>query len=425
MSKSILQSTFIQRWFTVQQYDRFMFTMCLLYSLSAIPLLPINDLFKNIVLIGSLPILLRCIIKKEGDLSIFLLLLAAIIIQVLSWYNSLQAIPEHAYSSPRIKTLSALFFFVLISFWVRGKKTRVLWLYASLIIGFIFTALYQQVLHNSLALGLSGQRIDLNMHNAQYTSMLSVVVIGLTLYITANLPHRVNKVVKYALSTSAIVFALYVLVISQSRQVWLALLAVLALSPLLFYRSVNLKRALVVYLCLTLASATLFNVSFVKERVFDESGVISQIADGKWDNIPMTSVGIRVNSWLEASKWIARSPIIGSDRPSVSMVIRTSEKFRAQPWTLGFGHLHNFYMETLVSYGVVGLIFIILLYRAIFKNVWQGEDYRKNVLLLAFLIFWAIVNCFESYNTKNLGLYAHAIVLAGLFSYLPSRREPS
>lgn len=402
---------------TSKGYEHFMFFICILYTLTAIPLLDINSLFKNVIIFGSLPILFLKLSKKEGDNRIFWLFIFSFFIQIASWVNSLYTVPEFASSSPQIKFLSALFLFIFMSFWINGSKERALILYASLIISFILTAGYDHILHNSLALGMAGKRVDFGMHNAQFTSMLSVVVFGLTIYIMAQLPNIRYKLAIYGIGTTIIIFSLFSLVISQSRQVWLALIIVALLSPLFFYRTLNYKRALSIYFLIAISCIALFNVNFIQKRVMSESEVIEKVVSGDWNNIPMTSVGIRVNSWLEASQWIAKSPILGTDQESIGYVIRSSEKFKAQPWTLGFGHLHNFYIETLVAYGLIGILFLIMFYKEIIKNIIINKGYQEHILLASFLIFWFTINFFESYNSKELGLYAQNIILAGMFTY--------
>ncbi|NAX31780.1 hypothetical protein CAG63_17100, partial [Vibrio sp. V37_P2S8PM304] len=398
-------------------YEIIMFSICILYTLTTIPRFELNELFKNLIIIGSLPALFTKLLKREDNNTIFWVFLLSFAVQIASWMNSLRVIPDLATSYPQIKFLAALFLFVFIAFWVNGHKNRVRLLYASLVLSFIFTACYHNFMHNSFALGLSGQRVDFAMDNAQFTSMLSVVVAALTTYIITQLPKSRYKPVAYFIGGSVILFALFASIISQSRQVWLAVVVVALLSPLVCYRSFNYKRTLAIYALLAVLGSSLFHISFIHQRVTAESGVIEKVAEGDWDNIPMTSVGIRVNSWVEASKWIVKSPLLGTDKGSVKQVIQTSKKFQARPWTLGFGHLHNFYLETLVAYGLFGLLFVVLFYRTIIVNIIQHQPYPQQVFLFLFLIFWAIINSFESYNTKMLGLYAQNIVLAGLFTY--------
>ncbi len=412
----------IKSFFLSNQYDSLMFSICIAYSLTAIPLLEINELFKNIIILGSIPILIFKLMQTDtrDSNNIFWLFIASFIVQILSWLNSLDAIPEYAKSHPEIKHLSSLFLFIFIAFWINNDKKRTILLYSSLILGYIATALYDNATTGSFLIALKGGRVDYGMHNAQFTSMLSVVVIMLTLYIIniISFRTRVKKTLAYLLSGIIISFAIFSLLASQSRQVWLAS-AILALCiPLFSYKKLNIRKTLLAYLIIFTAGVTLFQLNIIEQRVTQESNVLTKLIDGDLDNIPMTSIGIRVNSWIEASKWIKENPILGTDRVSVPLVLKLSEKFSNHRYLEKFGHLHNFYVETLVSYGVVGLLFIIFFYQEVVKNITKNHNNSSELLLLlSFLIFWAIINLFESYNTKTLGIYAQTILLGGLFQY--------
>jgi O-antigen ligase len=177
----------------------------------------------------------------------------------------------------------------------------------------------------------------------------------------------------------------------------------------------HIRKLTIAYTLLAFVLFSVFQLESVRQRVLNESTVISTLIQGDLDNIPMTSVGIRVNSWLEASKWIAERPILGSDFNAISYVTRTAEKFQTEKLQ-GFGHLHNYYLEVWVAFGIVGLIFLAVFYREITVNVVNHHGKEERYLLYSFLIFWFIISMFESYNHKFLGLYVHTIILAGLYS---------
>jgi len=401
--------------FTSNKYSLAIFFACILYTVTALPRLEISDLFKNIIIFGSLPALFYNF--SSYNKRIFWLALTSILIQVISWAHAFVYVPEFAKSSPDLKPLSSLFLFVLIAIWIDGSNLRRVALFSSFILSFVSTAFYDIYTNNSLSLALSGYRIDYGMHNAQFTSMLSVVVCILTVYILAKLPSE-RKLVKlslYALGGSVIAFALFSLYASQSRQVWLAVIVLLSLAPIVLVRTKHIRKLVITYSLLAVTLISIFQLDSVKQRIFYESDVISTIAQGNWDKIPMTSTGIRVNSWLEAGKWIAKRPILGSDFNAIPYVTRTAEKFQTVKLQ-GYGHLHNYYLEVWVAFGIVGLIFLVVFYREITVNVVSNQGKEERYLLYSFLIFWFIISMFESYNHKFLGLYVHTIILAGLYS---------
>lgn len=401
--------------FTSKKYSLAIFIVCILYTITALPRLEISDLFKNIIIFGSLPALFYNF--SSYNKSIFWLALTSILLQVISWAHALVYVPEFAKSSPDLKPLSSLFLFVLIAIWIDGSNLRRITLFSSFILSFVSTAFYDIYTNNSLSLALSGHRIDYGMHNAQFTSMLSVVVCILTVYVLAKLPgeKKVVKLALYTLGSSVIAFALFSLYASQSRQVWLAVIVLLGLVPIVVVGTKHIRKLTIAYALLAFVLFSVFQLESVRQRVLNESTVISTLIQGDLDNIPMTSVGIRVNSWLEASKWIAERPILGSDYNAISYVTRTAEKFQTEKLQ-GFGHLHNYYLEVWVAFGIVGLIFLAVFYREITVNVVNHHGKEERYLLYSFLIFWFIISMFESYNHKFLGLYVHTIILAGLYS---------
>lgn len=401
--------------FASRKYSLAIFSACILYTLTALPRLEISDLFKNIIIFGSIPALILNFSNYRK--SVFWLALASVLIQVVSWIHALVYIPEFAKNTPDLKPLSSLFLFVLIAIWVNGSNLRRIVLFSSFILSFIVTALCDIYTNDTLSLALSGQRIDYGMHNAQFTSMLSVVVCMLTLYILSKMTieKKLVRIPAYALCCFIIAFALFSLYASQSRQVWLAAVVLLSLAPIVLVGTKHIRKLVITYSLLAVTLFGIFQLDSVKQRVFYESSVISTLTQGNWDNIPMTSIGIRVNSWLEASKWIAERPVLGSDFEAISYVTRTSEKFQTAN-LLGFGHLHNYFLEVWVAFGVVGLIFLIVFYREIFTNIINNQGKKERYLLYSFLIFWFIISMFESYNHKFLGLYVHTIILSGLYS---------
>lgn len=399
-----------------QRYSLFMFAVCILYTLTALPRLGISDLLKNMIIFGSLPYLYFNF--NSFDKKIFWLILFAMLIQVISWVNSAVSIPEIAKSRPNLNPLSSIFLFVLVSIWINKEKWRRQLLFLTLILSFIFTAIYDSILNNTISLGLSGERIDFGMHNSQFTSMLSAVIIMLSTYLLYEWKKQSTQK-SYTIACffffAIIVLSGFSLLASQSRQVWLALVFVVAISPTVIFSKSDLTKVILIYLVVVLSLYALLQVDTISQRVFKESNVLTLLFNGEFDNIPMTSIGIRVNSWVEATKWIIDRPILGSDFNAIPYVIRTSDLF-IQAGLTGFGHLHNTYLEVLVSYGIFGIIFYFVFYKEILLNIYDNHNKKEITLAITFLIFWAIINMFESFNHKGLGLYAHTIVLGGLYT---------
>ncbi|KHT43137.1 hypothetical protein RJ47_12570 [Vibrio sinaloensis] len=399
-----------------QRYSLFMFAVCILYTLTALPRLGISDILKNIIIFGSLPYLYFNF--KSFDKKIFWIILVAILIQVTSWINSLIVVPDIAKSRPNLNPLSSIFMFVLFALWINNTKERRLLLYSSLIVSFVLTALYDNYLNGSIHLGLLGERIDYGMHNAQFTAMLATVVALLTLYIIKDISNDITSQTPkayWALACTIILFCLFSIYATQARQVWLAFVVIAFLTPLITYKKSNYKKIALFYLTLSAFIIIFFQVPSIKERLLKESYVIDAVLSGDLTGIPILSVTFRLLSWIEASKWFIEHPILGTDFNSISYVIREAQIFKGTD-LVRFGHLHSSYFEILVAYGLIGLLFYIYFYKHLINNIVNSGEKLAISLLVYFLLFWLIINFFESFNHKGLGLYAHTIVLGGLYT---------
>lgn len=401
-------------------YDRLSFFISLLYASCIIPFTYLDSEFKNALIFGILPIIILnfSIFKRSA---IFKLLIIALVIQLTSWLYSFYAIPEFAISHPEMQRLTSLFTFIFISIALKGQPKRINTILLITALSFVLTVLYVSFHTHELIKGLAGYRVDFGMHNAQYTGMISAASIFISAYLLANvkLLKKNHQAILYLTISLILSISFIVLLITQTRQVWLGFIIVLLFLPIIIVYIFKLNKKLVaaIYLTIFISLSLIFstNLGFVKKRVLSENQVIENIASGKFDDIPMTSVGIRVNSWLLSIEWIKSSPVIGSSTTAIPLVLRTSEKFN-RPELKRFGHLHNYFIETLVAYGAIGLLFIVIYFFHISKSILKSSDNKEKTLFIAFIIFWLIINNFESYSSKDLGLFIQTIIFGALYS---------
>ncbi|MCW8333615.1 O-antigen ligase family protein [Vibrio paucivorans] len=415
-----------QRLILSDTYDRLMFLICVAYCALAMPMLEVSGLLKNLILLGSLPLLVLKLRDKEDDKRILWLFLAGILIQIISWLSAFFSIPDNVASHPNIKPLTSLFLFAFISLWVQGNRSRQLILLGTYILSFIATAIFDNEINSSFSRALSGIRVDFGMHNAQYTTMMSAVIIMLCGYFAYTVRDSKARHWLYIPIAATLSFAFFTLLVSQTRQVWAALILTLLALPLLLPNRVTRKKLAVFYTVILVSISSLAMSDIVQKRASQKDiDTVVKVVTFDWENIPMTSFGVRFNSWLEAKNWIVESPILGASDKAIHLVTKTSEKFQSNERTKGFGHLHNYYFETLVAYGLVGLFFLGLLYREIILNVKNRNNSIDFYFLLVFLFFWLIINNFESYNNKYYGIYTHNIILGCLYMFAkPSLSSP-
>lgn len=399
-------------------YDRIAFSICLLYALLTIISPSISTQLKNGILIMSLPFI-ALHFQSFKKMTIFILFLFSILIQMTSWVHSWYVIPDYYKSIPDIKRLTDLFLFIFLAIWIKGKEQRTHWILFTAVTGFIIQACYSGFVHDEFLKGFQGYRVDFGMHNAQYTSMIAAVSILICIYLLNKTKLSLQPctwIVQVILFTY-LVLSGFILVISQSRQVWLGFIIILLLSPLIIVKTyqLNKKSLSFLYLGLAILLGLASQSVIVQKRVMAEDSIITKVAEGNVDHIPMTSVGIRINSWILASNWITDHPVLGASPRAIPLVLRTSKEFN-KPELKRFGHLHNYYIETLVAYGILGLTFLFAYYYSISYSIIQSNQKDALVFFASFLIFWIIINNFESYNSKTLGIFIHTIVISSLYS---------
>ncbi|CAK2408279.1 O-antigen ligase [Vibrio crassostreae] len=414
-------------------YERLMVISIIFFSFFFTVNDQVSKVFQLIFIIGSLPILFinRRLIFKDGALKI---LAFAIAIQLISWIGSLISFPEFANDIPKLDRLAKLFSFFFIAYWLKGKLENVYFVWFALVVGVVVACFTQADFFTEVTKAFDGERVDFAFKNAQFTSMLSglsliICVFTLNQLFNKEPPfNKINNSIRLILASVTVVITLLMLLvtlISQSRQVWLALTLVILITPIFRIMVIpNVKRnnTLVLYSSLLVLLLSMSQSEIIQYRLLKESGTVQAIVSGNFDNIPMTSIGIRVNSWIEAIHWIKNKPLIGSGSEAIKQVIQQSSKFTGH--LKGFGHLHNYHIETLVAYGVLGLLVVYSLYywvvRSLFilrkKESFKGID---GILLLSlvFMLFWLIINHFETFNGRSLGVNTHNIMLGCFYTF--------
>jgi len=408
-------------------YSSFMLLIIFCYAFFNIKFHRLGDIFLGLILIGSLPIFVihKNKIFKDPIIIVFVLIL---IVQILSWINSIVYVPEFADEVPKLDRLGKLFVFFFIAYWLKGNLKNITFLWLFFIFGFIF-AIVMNLDHNALVeLMQNQQKVDFGIKNSQFDSMFAGTSLLMSLsffYITIKSSKFSNKLKISLLLVISILILLftYLVLVTQSRQVWLGLISVAIVGPisyLVINKGKNLKFILISSLVIIGVLFLISTTTIVQKRLLQEQNVVYSILD-KNKAIEMTSIGVRINSWLAAIDWIKRHPVIGLDSEAISEVINQSERFDDN-LKKKYGHLHNFFIETLVAYGFIGLFLIIALYYFIIKSTQTSsisEDERKYYLLasICFATYWLVINNFETFNSRLLGVFAHNIIFASFYTF--------
>lgn len=362
------------------------------------------------------------------------LLLAAIGVQILSWVLGYFHHPDWVSSNPEVDRLAKLFIFIGIAWWLGGSTRWTLALWGAGVLGYVIAAFAHGGGVQEWLAGLNGQRVGFGIRNKQHGSMLfGVCLLGLIVFSRRVFMHSGQG--RLSLMFGWVVLALISLtgvLIGQTRAVWLALcvaafvgIAIWLMWLAKSHGARHMLRSVFIVSCVLVVVGMGAMYAFkdtLSQRIARESPVIEKVLEGDLQNVPYSSVGIRIHTWVAAGEWIAERPLVGWGGEGRGLVIDHT------PWLPesvkeNFGHLHNFFLEVWVAYGLLGLGVIATLAFWIGRGTWLA--WRAGVIPndmalfgAAFFVYWMIVNQFESYNSFWTGVYVHNLIVGGLVTHI-------
>lgn len=358
------------------------------------------------------------------------LLLLALLVQCIPWViGHFTSLPT-AEGNPGLDRLLKLYLFILGATLLEGRERRVFWLWGCATLGLLAVVLVQLP---EWQRGLKGMRVDFGIRNAQHTAMFfGILLLGCVCFAGRWLSARRQWLWRLPLLLAVLAVAVLGIVVTQTRAVFLAVGAAAILGVVLWglmQRPHWKNLVLVLALGGGLIGTTLH---YFKSQTIGRSGaeanVIEMVWEGKLDRIPYTSVGVRVNTWLVAWEKIKERPLFGWGREARSWVIEQSPTLPA--WVKrGFGHLHNYFIEIQLSYGLAGSLWLLGMVVATLWGcwaAWRRGDMPLDVCLFGFcfVFYFLIVNNFESYFSFWTGGLAFNLIMAGLVSLAWRRSFP-
>lgn len=411
-----------------QYYQKLMFLVILGYTFTYIPFEPIGHTFRTILILGTVIAFIsegKAILKDP----IFLFLFFSLIIPILSWINASNVIPDVVSSAPKLDRLARILTFFFVAYWLKASLRRIYSVWVIFILGFFLACILSPHFTNEINNAISGIRVDFGIKNAQFTSMISGTIILISLFsfpqtYNSSLSSRLKQAL-YILFLCSLCIATFITIASQSRQVWLALIITIVSLPL-FYTLIfgKIKYLIPAYLSMIIIVIIASQSTLITSRLMAESSTINAIING--NTIPMSSIGIRVNSWIEASYWIKNNPMLGASSEAIGQVIQQSKMFNSS-LKANFGHLHNYYIEVLVAYGLIGFSFVVSLYYWVLRSMFIYRSKNQNlttdtinyniIYSSCLIMYWFIVNCFETYNSRSFGVFVQTLIFASIYTF--------
>ena len=359
------------------------------------------------------------------------LLVSCISVQLFTWGSAMLSHPEWSSSIPTIDRLGKLFFFIPVAFLLVGNFRNVLLVWFLFGLGLVLAVMTFPggVLYWKSA--LNGGRVDFGMQNAQHTAMYFGVLLLMLISLVKLWVYPRGKLViwRTAVWLFAVIFSVFMLYVTQTRAVLIGLMLAFFVICMTFFvtkikSGLSFSKKILTVLIPIVVCGTLV-LSFgntIKMRMHSEEQTTQLIMQGNLHAVPYSSIGIRVQTWLVAIERVKERPILGWGDRARSVVIKQStslpEDIKQQ-----FGHLHNYFIEMQLSYGLLGSIFLITYLSSLVVVIyrgWRAEAINNELAVfgLAFLVYWLFINNFESYLSFNSGVFVFSVVVGGLLTQI-------
>ncbi|REG79516.1 O-antigen ligase family protein [Marinomonas pollencensis] len=359
-----------------------------------------------------------------------LLLLVSIIIPLISWYFAHDSYPELTDDSPRLGKMARIFLFIPLAWWLKDSPKKVFIFLGLASLPILFSPWISGGSWQEIAIGWSGsKRIDFGLRNhPEHASLFfGFVLVGLVCFAP-----RIFRYSKYlfALLVPAIMFCAFTIIATQTRASWVALIGAISIC-LLYFICTGLKkeylqpRYLLVFTLVLLTSCLVVFKSMghiVEKRSGAESGVIEHILSGDIENVPYTSIGIRIHMWRASFAKIEERPLTGWGNNGQSIAIDQTA-WMPDHIKHDFGHIHNIYIALLTNYGLFGLIFYLVWVGWLLTKVLKAVS--KNLLnrdigyfSIATISFWSVTSIFESYLFFWTGVLCLQITFAAILALI-------
>ncbi|MDN3649326.1 O-antigen ligase family protein [Reinekea marina] len=364
--------------------------------------------------------------KKQPLIILMIIaIMAPIIFFGINYLQNAEQAKKYALFEP----LSRIYLFIPIAWWL-GGNLRTIYIFLGLALaGLMYACLLDPNFFQTVRLLFQGHRVDFNILNAQHAALFfSISFIGLisSVLVAARIKPRLLKIFSILMLISLSVLCFIALIGTQTRAALLALaicfcyLIVTLTIKIVRKRIINLTKPIIAGvfsgLLLTITSAVFTYAKFgdsIKTRILSENQTIQALLDRDWNNIPYSSLGIRVNTWILAGEMISEKPLIGYGAKVRLSAIQESDfpSFIKQ----SFGHFHNSYIEFTLGFGLLGLFIALAPFYFIVKY-----SSIANIGLSAFsvygLIVFSVMNFFESYLFFWMGPFICLILCSPILS---------
>ena len=152
------------------------------------------------------------------------------------------------------------------------------------------------------------------------------------------------------------------------------------------------------------------NLTGISNRVTNETAAYETIAAGELDEIPYSSVGLRIYMWRHAIDMWQQKPWLGWGAGSSAWAMDQATDKNIHP----FPHFHSGYLDVLVQFGIVGILLFTATIILILISLWRIYQQKDNYAGF----FWFLLGGFvlaAVWNLTNVAFQHHGFRFYSLF----------
>jgi O-antigen ligase len=328
------------------------------------------------------------------------------------------------------KWLRLFLFFLFVAWWLAGDEARIERALLLALAGFLLKILLG-IQATGWSILWSGERSGFGLPVNTFglfcaTALLGLLVLAPRLWRTPKLS-RYNIAVRVLAWCLAVAAVFQGFITAQSRDAWIAALIVFPLI-LSLRLTASMRRAdgsswlragaILILITALIGAITARNLDTITERAHHERSAWQALLAGEFDKIPAGSIGHRIQLVeYGLQKWLER-PFIGWGTHSYRELITQTDDaaLRRMP------HLHNIYIETLLTFGILGAAFFLFLMGRLCAIIYQSWRTGRMSMDIALFLSGALglqfIWCLASFGINQVTWNFYFAMLAGtIYSY--------
>ena len=365
------------------------------------------------------------LISNMSKKPILFFLVLSVAIPFISWWLLRLQLPEAASAYPKSSFLTSLFIFVPVAIGINAETRKILILCVTFVLSLLLMPWVSGNGWQEIQSGLSGNRVDFNLTNAQHTGMLLGVAILMLLVFFRPWVLECNKrPIRLALWLFSFGVIVTFFMFTQLRAGLLSLAVVTGILFIIWMKEANFKvRFLIIFALIFSMVAISFLPASKKviDRFAKEWDTVVTLPYMNPQDVSTDNVGARFHLWRFAIEHALDRPLTGWDRRGDSFLLSNNDEI--QRYTDRLYHFHNAYLSLWIAYGLLGFLFYLALILWLGKKVYNYY-YNERVMpkdifvfLCLFFLYFALINGFEEYIFYDSGIFILSIVIGILYSF--------